>query len=47
MFNNYNLSQSITTSQVSSWETYEEHDGMTIIERHEIINGIEVINRVY
>lgn len=46
-----NISQDILTCQENHnpviWETYEERDGMTIIERHTIINGVEVIDRVF
>jgi hypothetical protein len=42
-----NISEELPTSQPIVWETYEERDGMTVIERHTLINGVEVIDRVF
>lgn len=42
----FTLPQFAPQAQVS-WETYEERDGMTVVERHTLVNGVEVIDRVY
>jgi hypothetical protein len=46
MFTMNTLPQEVPAAQVV-WETYEERDGMTVVERHTLINGVEVIDRVY
>jgi hypothetical protein len=35
------------SNESQAWETVEIRNGETIIERHEVINGITVINRVF